>query len=353
MLGRPPIKSREVVAALRQTITSGVWPPGTRVPPRRELCKIQGCSPSTLQYAMDTLAAEGFIISMGQNGTLVCDSPPHLTDIAVVFPEFPRNNRFLSALNNEIQLPREDGLSLTGWYGITGHIDDPGYHALIERIESRQLAGIIIASNPRVETNTPLLTHSSVPQVAFASPNQSFTNLGTIVFSQKSFMIRAAEHMRNAGKSRVAVITHPRADLADWEAAFAQSGLSLPPHRFHPVDLYAVNGARHLARLLFHEDQTARPDAIIISDDNLVEAVTLGMAEAGVHAFGEVEIIAHCNFPWPPSSSLPVTRLGWDARAMLNLALDTLGDMRQGKAATIINVDAIFETEIGKSAGRS
>ena len=87
--GRPAVLGPAVADRLREAIVTGRWLPGTRLPTRRELGATFDCSTITLQMAMDMLASERFIRSDGRHGTFVAERPPHLTDIAVVFPRRP------------------------------------------------------------------------------------------------------------------------------------------------------------------------------------------------------------------------------------------------------------------------
>jgi len=42
-----------------------------------------------------------------------------------------------------------------------------------------------------------------------------------------------------------------------------------------------------------------RPDALVVADDNLVTCATQGIAASGVQVPGELDVVAHCNFPHP------------------------------------------------------
>jgi hypothetical protein len=93
------------------------------------------------------------------------------------------------------------------------------------------------------------------------------------------------------------------------------------------------------------------PDAIVIADDNLVDAALLGITASGARIGRDVDVIAHCNFPADAPAAAPVHRLGYDCRRVLDLALDRLADLAAGRPipkATV--VQALFEDELGVSA---
>jgi GntR family transcriptional regulator len=60
---------------LVQRITSGVWPPETRLPSERELCDLFGISRITVRQALDQLVTEGRLVRSHGRGTFVALTP--------------------------------------------------------------------------------------------------------------------------------------------------------------------------------------------------------------------------------------------------------------------------------------
>ena len=69
---------------------------------------------------------------------------------------------------------------------------------------------------------------------------------------------------------------------------------------------------------------------MIIGDDNLVPAVILGLLDAGIRVPEDISVVAHCNFPGPTPSLLPVTHLGYDSRQLLHLLMESIDLQIQG-----------------------
>ncbi|MGN7458036.1 PLP-dependent aminotransferase family protein [Paenibacillus pasadenensis] len=75
---------RQIQEELRTKIVTGEWPPGTRVPPQRQLAELYGVNRSTIVYALGELAADGWLRAEVGRGTTVAadvwkaaaDSPP-------------------------------------------------------------------------------------------------------------------------------------------------------------------------------------------------------------------------------------------------------------------------------------
>src|SRR5262249_32264035 len=98
---------------------------------------------------------------------------------------------------------------------------------------------------------------------------------------------------------------------------------------------------------LMQRREEQQPDAIIITDDNLVEPTIAGLITSGVRIGVDLDIVAHCNFPWAGSSVVPVKRLGFDARTVLLRCMDLIDRKRRGKSVpSLTHVEAVFEEEL-------
>jgi DNA-binding LacI/PurR family transcriptional regulator len=92
--------------------------------------------------------------------------------------------------------------------------------------------------------------------------------------------------------------------------------------------------ARACAHLLLHSGQRQRPDALLVSDDNLAEQALAGLADAGVRIGRDVEVLVHANFPSTPSTEITgVHRLGYDARATLAACVELIDAQRMGRSS--------------------
>jgi DNA-binding FadR family transcriptional regulator len=79
---QPPTTFEETVERLGTAIKLGLLPPGTRLPPERDLADELGISRSTLRQALTTLVQSGLLIAhRGRSGgTFVVESPPLTLD---------------------------------------------------------------------------------------------------------------------------------------------------------------------------------------------------------------------------------------------------------------------------------
>src|ERR1019366_10630458 len=84
--------------------------------------------------------------------------------------------------------------------------------------------------------------------------------------------------------------------------------------------------------------------------DNLLEGAMEGLLTAGIHVGTELDVVAHCNFPWLGATALPVQRIGFDTRRMLQTCMELIDRQRRNEAVPpLTTIEAVFEHEL---AGR-
>lgn len=67
--GRPVYM--QLVEQLEQALVTGAWPPGTRIPPVRELAAEAGVNPNTMQRALQALEGRGLLQAQRTAGRTV------------------------------------------------------------------------------------------------------------------------------------------------------------------------------------------------------------------------------------------------------------------------------------------
>jgi GntR family transcriptional repressor for pyruvate dehydrogenase complex len=81
---QPPTTFEETVERLGTAIRLGLLPPGSQLPPERDLADRLGISRSTLRQALTTLVQSGCLVSLRgrSGGTFVAERPPIGQDVA-------------------------------------------------------------------------------------------------------------------------------------------------------------------------------------------------------------------------------------------------------------------------------
>lgn len=353
--GRPAMKQNEIIEALRSRILRGEAVPSDRLPTRKELGARFSASPITVQQALDQLTADGFVESRGKGGTFVVANPPHLSHYGIVFPGDPSQQvwtHYYTALSNEgRRISRGEDRKVSFYYFDYGPRFDHNESArqLIRDMRSHRLAGVIFASSITAALeNTPILDLPDIPRVEVSISSYA-AHIPTVRMDFRSLIDRALDALVSAGRRRIATMRafEMPAEFEDYLAegldrrgmvspTFWQLGASTPTARW----------ARNITHLLMRPGQADQPDGLFVIDDNLVPHVTAGLIEAGVRVGDDVDVIAHCNFPYPTSSVVSVKRLGYDARTVLAACLKLVDLQRQGhRSPAVTRIPAVFEEE--------
>jgi len=320
-------KQGYIQKVLRERIAGGALKPGDRLPTRIDLEEEFQVSRVTIQRVFDQLAQDGFVQANGRGGTLVVEHPPNLARFALVFISADSDqNRFSLALDREARRLSTPERTLVIHTDVNGlHPTQPQVRLLSE-LRARRLAGVIWASNPGALANGPLIQETSVPQVAIMPI--SLPRLPGVMPDMRAFMERAIDQLVAKGRRRLALLSVPGHANDHYRATLHARGLESRPYWVQALPPDQGLWARNLIHLLFNRDQRERPDGLIIADDNLVEEATGGLIAAGMRVPEDVELVAHCNFPWLTPSVVPAHRLGYDAREVLLRCLAILASRR-------------------------
>lgn len=353
--GRPAVRREEIVDHLRQRIITGRLKPQDRLPTRRQLQARFRASLATVQEALQQLTDDGFVEPRGKAGTFVTAQPPHTRRYAVVIPSQPHVPgfpRFWTALMHEAARLEQalPGCRINVCPGASTNHGNPALDTLIQDVRRHRIAGILFAAPLDLFAGTPIVDQPGIPRVAITSARALPPGTTTLRLDGESFVKQAIEHLRAQGRRKISLILPPASGVdlhSMYRQALTRCGLKYHSHLAQESHLRSPTAARHLAQLLMRLPGHDRPDGLVIADDNLVEQATGGLVDAGVRVPTDMDVVAHCNFPWPTPSVVPVRRLGYDAREVLLAAVGHIDRCRQHKqAATSLRIPARFEDEI-------
>ena len=339
-----PIKYVGILNDLRRRILTGELTVNERLPTHAELAAHLRTTTVTVKKALDVLAEEGLVRAEGSRGTFVADQRPTRAHYALTFPwgRLDRSSRFYEALHLEAEKLQSPECQVSVFHEIDGPNDTEDYRRLMDLIRSHRLAGVIFAARPHRLWNYPVLTEPGIPRVVIAA-HRVEPEIPTVYPDMEGFLPRAFERLAALGRKRVAVLVLATNEAAS-EVARIQSlakprGLRVEPHWVQAVSAGDYSWARQAVRLLFHGSAAARPDALVIADDNLVPETTAGLRAAGVRVAdcgerrrpNDVLVLVHTNFPYPTSTEVPVLRLGFNILPLLGLCMERLEQQRRGE----------------------
>ena len=228
---------------------------------------------------------------------------------------------------------REGVRSIELYGGITSDLCVEDYQRLLHDARSSNLAGIMLVSPTKFMEWSPLLTEDGMPPLVMAAQPGALRGVSSIMFDSTSLIDRALDYFVQRGRRRVAAIAvwSDSPDSHFWRyfaAAAEKRGLVSHPYWRQGAGPQWPDAANSTAQLLMHAEE--RPDALLIADDSLVEPATAGLVAAGRGRISDLDVVAHCNFPYRPTAHVPVKFVGFDVRQYLTAFIDTLDLKRRG-----------------------
>jgi len=344
----PGTKQAEIVAALRREIVLGRQAPGTRLPTWDELAEQFGVSRPTLRLALGDLRTQGFVEADSTRGTFVARKPPCLHRYGLVFYESPGLgwNRFYAALAQAAAgITHAGEREVAVFYNVRAGEGSQPRGQILEDVANHRFAGLVLVGAASLMPD-PLWQSMPVDRMVICKPEKC-KDLSSLVLDWPSFWKKSLDWLESRGRRRVAVLgsdTSPQTGL--YELA-VKRGLVTKPGWHQAASLRYPEGAGHIMQLLMDPSLGEKPDAIIVTDDNLVEAALGGLLASGVRVGEQIDVVAHCCWPWPVPTMPQVKRLGFDAAEVLTVALRMVDAQRGGRREQVEErVVARFEDEV-------
>jgi DNA-binding LacI/PurR family transcriptional regulator len=315
--------------------------PGERIPTRRALAESFGTTLVTVQHALAILEEDDFVVSRGKLGT------------ALIIPGGEGFQLYWDHLAEAAhRVVEEQGCRLSIYTDIDKRAGED-YERLLDDVAHDRLAGMIFATVPFYHVGTELLEKPGIPRIVAGSAPESHPHLAEIRFDEESFAAKAAELLAERQVQSAAVLCNPNGVAPRLIEELKRRGINCPDHFQHAVSLEHPKWARNIMRLLFDQGGANRPEALVMTDDNLFEYALTGIREAGLSIPEDVLLVSHSNFPWAVTCSVPVTRLGYDMTALLDRAMAELEHQREGHPPQNIKLEAVFEDELpGRNGGK-
>ena len=333
-------------------ICSGVKAPGMRLPTRLELADEFKTSPVTIQKALLQLANDGFVIARGRAGTFVTERPPHLYRFGLVIPQADSVGFLRTLVEQAAVLERTHGWRFPIYSGgDNSPKNSDNYRSMLEDLQSHRVAGLILTQQPGYYLDTPLFAQPDLPRVAIVSQHQ-VPGVGCVHLDNEMFIGKALDYLKARGRRRVAFVATP--NISSEFIDFVTDGvvsrqMKTCPSWIQALDHRSLHWAAHVVAALMAGPVSARPDALIIADDHLVESVTTALRHHGVRVPAMLEIVAHCNYPNLPLPAVPVCWLGYDVGRVLQSAVEYIQQSRSGSPpAPVITVPAQFAHELSE-----
>lgn len=350
-LSAPPSGRGHIAGKIRAQILAGHYRPGAQLPTFDDLVDEFGISRATMQLAIRQLKDEGFVRSVHRSGLFVSETPPHLHRFGLVFSHSPGAkewNRFMAALLAEspVVLRQREGMQIVPFQDIHVETTAESMTRLKEDIITHRLAGVILTEETWFLAESAELLQSKLPCVALNRHETLARGMPVVNTNETMFFDKALAWLAQRGRKRVAVLAM-RQFVGLTTDDCQKAGLKTRPHWICPIGSQFSGQTRSVVQLLLDYPPEQRPDCIILATDHLVEEALATIHEAGVVIGRDIDVVAHCNWPWPVESPLPIARLGFHSHDFITVALDVISKIRRGESPPLRTlIPALFEHEL-------
>jgi len=323
----PSRKAEQIVRVLRHEILSGQRAPGTKLPTYDALIEQFSVTRPTVARVLTALRNEGLITVNGTRGTFVAKTFPHHSRYLWVTSEQPGSLEWTGFLATILELIERGETGIPGevipLVGVDGRANNPEYRMLCDAVEHGSAAGLLLM-NSATTYLLPALQTPGLPRVAIWAP---LPHAGLLSLDFNALIDRACVRLLEKGR-RIAVMSPHAPNLERAQEGLLKRGLD----KSHLWALHvAPVGCERITELLF--DRADRPDAVFVTDDNLVTPLLAGLKRAKVRTRRDVHVLAHCNWPRPIGLADGVEHIGFDVQEVLCSAKECIDAQRDGEKA--------------------
>lgn len=336
----PSRKAEQIVQILRSEILSGQRAPGAKLPTYDTLIEQFRVTRPTVARVLKALRSEGLITVEGTRGIFVAKTFPHHNRYLWVTSEQPGSLEWTSFLATILDLIQRKETGIAGevipLVGVDGRANNPAYQTLCDAVAHDSVAGLLLM-NSATTYLLPALQGTGLPRVAIWAP---LPHAALLSLDFAGLIDRACQRLMAKGK-RIAIISPHAPNLERTQECLIARG-------FDRERLWALHtapvGCERITELLFGRED--RPDAVFVTDDNLVAPLLAGLKRAKVRVRRDVYVLAHCNWPRPIGLAEGVEHIGFDVREVLVKAKECIDAQRAGEKMPSRVVPARFLGEV-------
>jgi hypothetical protein len=336
----PSRKAERIAQTMRDEILSGQRSHGEKLPTYDALIERFGVTRPTIARVLRSLREEGLVQVNGTRGVFVAPRFPHDNRYFWVTSEQPGSLEWTSFLATILDLIERGETGIAGevipLVGVDGRANNPEYQRLTEAVKHGSVAGLLLMNSATVYL-LPALQNPGLPRVAIWAP---LPHASLLSLDFNGLIERACGRLVEKGR-RVAIISPHAPNLVRAQECLAKKGVD-------KRNVWALHvapvGCERITELLF--DRVDRPDAVFVTDDNLVQPLLSGLKRAKRRPGKNTYVLAHCNWPRPIGAAEGVEHIGFDVREVLGAAKDYIDVLRTGREPRLCVIPPRFLEEL-------
>lgn len=347
-------QTQQALRTLRTRIVHGEFEPGQRLPSFGQLESQLGVGRTVLQQAITMLKDDGFVTSLPRQGLYIAQSPPHLGRYAIVFPCFPDHRQWSGFHGATIAEARRiaDEKSQIKFEYYQGVNDERRggvvLDSLLTEVTAQRLAGVILLPETHDLAAQPDVVASGVPMLMIDG-ERGMTPRPQICTDIPMLFDRSLAWLGERGRKRIAMVY--MADTFPWLTPkhFDNAGTVYHKAWVQRIGRSHPQTVSEVVHLLMDYPKSRRPDGLFIADDNLIQRSLSSLLELNLQVGQDLDVIAHCNWPHPVQSKVPMQRIGFHAGQLLEACLQVFPTIHPEKQDDrVLTIPALFESEVSQ-----
>jgi DNA-binding LacI/PurR family transcriptional regulator len=340
------MKRRQLVEELKDWIVDGEMKPGDSLPTYEELNNRFDASRGTFHHVLKQLKQDGFVVSVERQGTFLAEHLPCRSRYALIFDSDEQSNVFWTKLAREAQRISRKRLDqqfeVFSCDGVKNELNE-----LQDKLERRLFAGIFFFFEPRSQLARGIAKNfPKIPKVFLGdyklADNRCVIRLDGAACVTKVMEYAASQRVKKIGfiaRGGPLFITH-------FPVLAKQFGIETRPEWILSAPEKYTLAVKNLVWLLMSLPNGERPEALYVADDNLLPLVQAALVEKGVKVPDELMLICHYNFPDCTQTVLPVKKIGYDVRDILNQGVQLIRSHYTEKPVVEATVSGKYDSEI-------
>lgn len=304
--------SDQVASRLREAIQSGALPAGDRLPRVRELADQFGVSYRVANRAVQALASEGLLEVRRRTGISVAASPMRCWRAHALWVT-PSVQSYYFATRQDALLAHLAGANIRTSVLSLPHAEANEMLDHFCAILDTQHISVVVSSHLHpgfiaecARRNVPLVAHRKGPEDQAA---------GLLVTSVQAALQDLAQHCRDLGVTRSAVLARLPQQCVAAESAFAAAGVALAtipttPHwqeggvgNLEQTEYLGYEAVNRLIR----DDRL--PELLYVTDDHVARGCLTALLQHGLRVPQDIQFVLHGNRRHLPVFGRPFTRI--------------------------------------------
>lgn len=349
-----PSKTSQLTNFLRDEITSGKLPAGTRLATQRVLAEQFQVSKKIVETAFDTLETEKLVVRKARSGVFVAE-PPEIRSKTIAFFTETTGHVYEKQTNRLVTEFQKRGY-MTLVINIDEYIRNKGQQStILENLLQRGLDGLIIDGVGDFPYKLLKKHQRSLSRLAFINRFEcdlSFEALKVISAPQQG-IYSATKHLLNSGREKVMLITTDPVNFAKTPYyPFSQHLGSLNGYRQALQGtgkeelIFYINNKNNsdLEKIL---NSSKRPDGIVSYGDFRAKQAMDICRKLTIRIPRDIAMVGYYNTPWAEMLATPLTSVSIKEELIAKTVVERLCSAQYYPEEVVITPEIVIRDSCG------